>query len=332
MRRGLVLGGGGLIGMAYHAGALKALDEWGAKPETADVVVGTSAGAVIGAYLRSGWSPADFYDYAHGRHRDSTADREEQRQETRRIFTPLWDSGAERVRRSIGSIFSVVSSRGYWPGRVPMSALRRLFPAGLYATDETRERLHSDLPQEWPSEELYLCAAELYTGELVPFGRPGSPPAPLPDAVLASTAIPGVFPPVKIGGRFYVDGGVRTATSLDLAAEAGCDAILCVAPLGYLKEGRLPLHDPFMWAPIVVRSLFARTLAGEVREARARGTDVLVIRPFLEDLRLHGTNSMRHADRAEITESGRVSTLRFLERHAEHPALLPPSARKETAS
>ena len=323
--RGLVLGGGGLVGMGYHAGALKALEEWGVDLGGSDLIVGTSAGAVMASYIASGWTGGDFYEYAHGRHPQSERDEAEQRDQVRSIFTPMWHSRAERVRRGIGSTFAVVSSRGYLAraarGRVPSGALRRAFPAGLYSTEDTRFRLHADLPDEWPREGVYICAADLYTGERVAFGAPGAPPAPFPEAVRASTSIPGVFPPVRIGERQYVDGGVVSATSLDLATDAGCRSIICVAPLGYRKEEAARTTDPRLWSSMLVRSLFARALRREVLAARAAGVDVLVIRPWLADLRAHGTNSMRHFDRASLAESAREGTLRILEENADHPAL-----------
>jgi NTE family protein len=326
MRRGLVLGGGGLVGMAYHAGVLKALDEWGLDVSDADVIVGTSAGSVIGSYLASGWEMGDFYAYAQGEHPDAESDPDEQRREVGRLFTPLSQTRAERVRRSIGSMFAAAASRGYLRpitagGRIPASVLRHAFPSGLYSTTESRIRFSHDLPEEWPRPGLYVCTVDVYTGDRVAFGHPGAPPATLPEAVLASTAIPGVFPPVRIGDRQYVDGGVASATSLDLATDHGCDAILCVAPLGYRNDGVVAVREPKLWAPMLLRSLFARALGREVRQARAKGVQVFVIRPWLTELRSHGTNAMRHFDRATFSEDAHRGTTRLLREFADHPVL-----------
>lgn len=325
MKLGLVLGGGGLVGMGYHAGAIKALEEWGVDASAADVIVGTSAGSVIGSYLAAGWKPADFYAYAQGEHPQSRREERSQRDEVDGIFTPLWSSRNERVRRSIGSFFALASSRGYWrratQGRTPGAPLRHTFPAGMYSTAETKLRLHEDLPDDWPRDGVYICAVDLYTGERVPFGHPDAPQATFPEAVLASVAIPGVFPPVRIGDRQYVDGGAFSATSLDLAANAGCDAIICIAPLGYKSDSLVAARDPKVWGPMVLRGLFARALKREVVAARARGIQVFVVRPWLTDLKSHGTNSMRHFDRAEFTENARSATLRLLEDNADNGAL-----------
>jgi len=337
MKTGLVLGGGGLIGMAYHAGALKALEDAGVDARSSGAMVGTSAGSIMASYLAAGWSASDFYDYAHGKHPRAVARAEDQRNEIRSVFTPLWTTPAERAARSIGSLFAIVSARGYWRratrGWVPTDRMRRTFPAGMYSTTETRLRLEEDLPRAWPRDDLFICVADLYTGERVAFGTRGAPEAPLPAAVLASTAIPGVFPPVKIGGRYFVDGGIVSATSLDLAVAAGCTSIICIAPLGYRNEGGLA--EPRLWLPMAMRSLFARSLRREVTAARARGIDVLVIRPWAQDLAELGTNSMRHFDRARMVEIAYEGVARLLEQEADNPALeaarVTPAARRSTS-
>jgi NTE family protein len=325
MKLGLVLGGGGLVGMGYHAGVIKALDEFGVDVNAADVIVGTSAGSIIGSYLAAGWQPRDFYDYAQGEHPDSRRDKSEQKDEVRRIFIPLWTDPLDRARRTVGSLFTLASSRGYWSrasrGRVPGRAWQKGFPSGLYSTDEARERLHNDLPVEWPRDNLYICTVELYSGRRVAFGHPDAPEAPLPDAVLASTAIPGIFPPVRIGDALYVDGGAYSATSLDLATNEACTSIICIAPLGYKSDGLVTARDPKIWFPMLARALFARALRREVIEARACGIDVLVLRPGTTELKTHGTNAMRYFDRAAFTEDTRVSTLKVLEKETDHPAL-----------
>ena len=320
MKRGLVLGGGGLVGLAYHAGVLKALDDFGIDPSIAEITVGTSAGAVIGAYLGAGWTAGDFYDYAHGRHKFAAHDEHEQRREVRELFDPMWTNRSERIRRSMGSLFTLASARGFWKAGVPPPSLRRAFPSGMYSTKASQSRFARDLPEEWPRDGLYISAVDVYTGARVAFGSEGAPPATLREAVLASTAIPGLFPPVRIGNRHYVDGGIASASSLDLAADAGCETILCVAPLGYARD-ETPLLDAAMLGPVLLRRLFARSLRREVVAARTRGVHVMVIRPWLADLKAHGTNSMRHFDRAAMCELAREGTMKTLEANNGHPAL-----------
>jgi NTE family protein len=322
VKLGLVLGGGGLIGLGFHSGVLRALRDYGVDASKADVIVGTSAGAIVAAYLAAGWPPEDFFEYAHGRHpnaiRDGIGD-----EPADPPFARLGSSPGERFRRRIGSAFAMASARGWWraAGRRPPSVLRRAFPAGLYSSELTRTRFRSDLPGSWPDRQVVLSAAELYTGTRVGFGLPGGPTASFPDAVLASTAIPGIFPPVKIGGRHYVDGGVVSGTSLDLATAAGCDAILCIAPLAYQTDTQISVRNPQMWSPTLVRRPFERTLRREVQSARVAGVQVFVIKPWTSDLLSYGTNSMRRHDRGQLAESARLGTERFLDSLDDHPVV-----------
>lgn len=321
--RGLVLGGGGLVGMAYHAGALKALDERGYDATASEVLVGTSAGSIIAAYLAAGWAATDFYEYAHGRHADVWKDPADASEAQRQMFEPLWGSRRERVQRGIGSLYALASSRGFLKhvgGRVP-GAVRRAFPAGLYSTERSRIRLQEELGTRWPDRKLYVIGVEMHTGARRPFSKEEKEPAPFADAVRASIAIPGVFPPVEIGGRHYVDGGAYSATSLDVAADEGCRSIVCIAPLGYRSEGAVLAPDPRIWPAMVSRSLFARSLRREVVDARGRDIDVLVLRPWIEDLKDLGTNAMRQFDRGAVADVARRSVERQLERHEGHPAL-----------
>lgn len=308
--------------MGYHAGVFKALDEWGIDLAGSDVIVGTSAGSVMASYLASGWTPDDFYEYGHGRHPEA-AKRPEEQDPSTAMFDSLSSNHIDRARRAVGSGFAVIASRGLWrsgvKGRTPHNLLRKAFPSGLFSTDKNLERFREDLPQTWPRDYLYICAADLYTGKRVAFGHPTAPEVPFPEAVLSSTAIPGFFPPVKMNGRQYVDGGIVSATSLDLATDAGCETIICVAPLGYRMDP--DARRRVLTSPLLVRNFFARQLAKEVRAARARGVEALVIRPWTSELESHGTNSMRHFDRSAVIESAKEGTLRLLEKNAEHPAV-----------
>ena len=322
MKLGLVLGGGGIIGLGYHAGVLQALADRDVRVADADVIVGTSAGAIVAAYMTAGWSQSDFFEYSSGRH-PSARTEGGGHVDAGPLSIPLWRSHGERVRRSIGSAFAMAASRGFYKtgGRIPLTPLRRAFPSGLYSTEATKARFHQDLPHDWPRPGIVLCTAELYTGRRVAFGMPEAPPARFPDATLASTAIPGVFPPVRIGSGHYVDGGVVSGTSLDLAVELGCEVILCIAPLGYRRDAPFPVHDPRKWSPVLVRMPFARILRREVLAARRAGVQVLVVRPWISDLAAHGTNSMRPHDRASLAQSARAGTHRLLDEIHDHPVL-----------
>jgi NTE family protein len=317
VKTGLVLGGGGLVGMGYHAGVLKALQEAGLDPAAADVIVGTSAGAIVAAYLASGTTIDELYEDALGRGPADVSAPDAFETEVRALFTPLWSTKAERLRRLGGALFAYLAATGYWArlsgSKVPGRRLRARFPAGLYSISATEKRLRAELPATWPREELYLSAVELYTGRRIALSSANTPPGSFVTAVLASSAIPGVFPPVRLRGRYYVDGGVAGAVALDQAVRRGCTHITLVAPLGWRPEEGVRTLRSDLWKPVLARSLNARTINREVAAARAEGAEVLVLRPWLDELVVHGYNAMAHHDRAAVVEAARRNTATVLE-------------------
>jgi NTE family protein len=295
VKTGLVLGGGGTVGLAYHAGVLRALEQVaGVVANDVDVVVGTSAGSVAGAYVRSGWTTDDLYSVAMGTHPSVDGlSAEELDDRARSIMRPAFGDPFTLLRRAIGSAY--VAGRSFV--RIPGPALRApallqaAFPGGLFANDEGRRRFADELPVAWPSSTLWLCAYDVDRGRRVVLGRPGRAPlASLQQAVLASCAIPGLYPPVRVGPLTLVDGGVWSTTNLDLAAKAGCELIIGVAPMAFDTSG--PLPNPFTQ---LMRRMPARMVVGETNDARERGCDVLLIRPSAAELRLHGGNLMRRS-------------------------------------
>jgi NTE family protein len=298
VKLGLVLGAGGTVGMAYHAGVLRALEvESGIVPNRADLIVGTSAGSVIGAYLRTGWTTEDFWAMALDMDGGP---------EPPDIFSPRFRTPVDIVRRGLGSAFVLGRSITPWPLQVP-EILRRVFPGGMYSMEEGRRRFAEELPEEWPAAPLWLCTVDIVRGRRVVLGRKGAPAVPLPRAVRASCAIPGIFEPVKVGRMTLVDGGARSTTNLDLAVKAGCDLIIGVAPMAFdtgVPPGSLGQ---------LVRRIPARQLSGEMAAARRQGAEVLLFRPSGHELRLHGLNMMRpeglHAV-AQAAFDATVETLR----------------------
>lgn len=323
MKTGVVLGGGGLVGISYHSGVLKALHELGLHPGVADVVVGTSAGALVAAYLGSGWATDAFYEYSHGRR--ETVVPAAKGKDARPLFTPMWKTRPEQLRRAVGGVVALASSAGRWPDaledRFPRARLEELFPYGMYSIDDTRKRLEEDLPAAWPREDLYICAADLHTGRRRAFTKSNADGARFTDAVLASVAIPGFFPPVAIGGHSYVDAGIVSATSLDLAVAAGCEAILCIAPLGYRTDGSVKAREPKVWPPMLTRAVFERLLDRALAEAKAHGVEVLVVKPSLTELKPLGASSMRAHDYGGVADAAFESTLRFMAKHDGHLAV-----------
>jgi NTE family protein len=309
MRFGLVLGAGGVVGMSYHAGVLHALAaEGGLDPGAADLIVGTSAGSVIGTLLRSGWSAEDCWRFALEEHPVITdLDEAERARRKASTFTTRPESNSQRARRAVGSAYVATRSMVKAPlPRVPGFVARR-FPAGVFDNHDLRGQLAEVVPHEWPDDPLWLVAVDVLTGRRVVLRKSGATGATLQQAVLSSCAIPGIFPPVKVGRRVLVDGGAHSSTHLDLAASWGCDVILGVVPMAFD-----PTSAPGAVSQLVRRNA-ARDVSREARFARARGAEVLLVRPCAEELRIHGRDMMRPSDTGAIARAAYECTARLLE-------------------
>lgn len=302
-----MLGAGGTVGLAYHAGVLQALAEDGFDPVDADLIIGTSAGSVIGAYLRSGWTPEDFWQLALGTHPnlaplglvDPGAD-------APAYLTPAFHDPVGLLRRAIGSAYVLGRSALRVPVPVVPKALRTAFPAGFFVMTEGRRRLDAELPAAWPDRLLWLCAVDIVSGRRIVLGSRGAPSLSLASAVLASCAIPGVYPPVKLGRRVLVDGGIHSTSNLDLAVRAGCERIVAVVPMAYD-----PQHRPGCVGQLARRAP-TDALQREVALARRRGIEVLVFTPTPEEVRLHGLHLMRNSGLDQVARAAYAATDRRL--------------------
>jgi NTE family protein len=307
MKLALVLAGGGTVGIAYHTGVLLALrDELGLSADDVDLVVGTSAGSVVGAYLRSGMEPDEVVAQVLGTEHGSGAAADP----LPRVLDWMRGGPGAWARRGLGTAWvagRALSSR--WPVAFPVpappTALRRSFPAGLAAMAQSKERLRRDLGCSWPSRPLWLTTVDLVSGRRVVLGRHPCRLS-LPDAVRASCAIPVLFPPVRMGRRLLVDGGVRSMAHLDLVAEAGVRAVIASLPLSYDPKAPPPRTQA------LVRRPGSRTLAREVAVARQAGASVLLIRPDAEVVRIQGSNMLRVDDLHRVVDVAYRSTRRRL--------------------
>jgi NTE family protein len=311
---GIVLGAGGTVGLAYHAGVLRALERVaGIVPNDASLIVGTSAGSVAGAYIRSGWTTEEYWQVALGTHPSlDDLSAEELDERSRGILAPAFHDPLTFARRMVGSAY--VTSRSFVRVPVPWlkvpGLLQRAFPGGVFDMAEGRRRFAEELPVGWPDRPLWLCTVDIESGRRVVLGRPGkrAPLASLQAAVAASCAIPGVYSPVRIGALTLVDGGIHSTTNLDLAARAKCDLIIGIAPMAYDTGGSLP--SPFNQ---FVRRVPARMLIDEMDEARRGGAEVLLIRPSAAELRIHGSNLMRRGGWDLVAKAAYESAARQLE-------------------
>ncbi|WP_043657124.1 patatin-like phospholipase family protein [Nocardia thailandica] len=206
MGTALVLGGGGITGIAWEIGIVAGLEESGTVLRDADVIIGTSAGSVVGAQLRSGVPTGELYE-KELRPRDSEIP----------------------ARMGLGALLRFVALGLTAPDDV--TAARRVArESAKTRTVDPAERLRvigARLPETaWPERDLRITAVDAETGELAVFDRSG--PATLTEAVNASCAVPFVWPAATVAGRRYVDGGVRSGTNIDLAA--GYERVIVLAP------------------------------------------------------------------------------------------------------
>jgi NTE family protein len=206
-RTALVLGGGGVTGIAWELGILRGLADTGVDLTTADLVVGTSAGSVVGAQVTSGQRLEALYD-GQLRPADHEIGANLSRLLLLRILPAMVLPGSAKKKRA----------------RIGAMALKAHQPGGAQRIEVIRSRIRVD---EWPARELRITAIEAETGELTVFDREAG--ADLVHAVAASCAVPLVWPAVTIGDRHYVDGGVRSTANADLAT--GCDTVVVLAPL-----------------------------------------------------------------------------------------------------
>jgi NTE family protein len=207
--KALVLGGGGITGIGWELGVIAGLAEAGVRLQDADLVVGTSAGSVVGAQLLSGTSVEDLYA---GQLRPATGE----------IAASLGVGGLVRW------ILASLSSRNETKVRARIG--RMALHAKTAATaEERRAVIASRLPShDWPARaRLLVTAVEASTGAFRVFDRDSG--VDLVDAVAASCAVPMVWPPMPIAGHAYVDGGVCSSANADLAASA--DRVVVIAPI-----------------------------------------------------------------------------------------------------
>jgi NTE family protein len=264
MTRALVFGGGGITGIAWSIGLLAGLAADGVDLSAPDLVVGTSAGSVVGAQFANG------------------IDLEQQ------YAAQLAGPGAEQVttfgrRTAVAMAGALVRS---W--RDPVAFRARVGRIAL-AKDtipeaERRAIIASRLTvPTWPATPLRIVAADAVSGELRAFDRDSG--VELADAVTASCAIPGMWPPATVQGRRYVDGGIVSGTNAQLAA--GHDRVLVVAPLG---AGGGPVPS-------------VRTEASALRRG---GSKVLVVMPDKAARAASGRNPSDPSMRGSAARGGRA--------------------------
>ncbi|MFF4170695.1 patatin-like phospholipase family protein [Streptomyces sp. NPDC001744] len=269
-RTALVLGAGGMVGAAWETGVLRGLLDAGLDVTDADLVVGSSAGAVVGARLGAVGLPA-LYERELG---------DEDAEPAARLGVPVLLRYAVAVLRS----------------RTPEEYGRRLGRLALGARTQDgasrRETVARRLGPvtDWPVRPLLVTAVDATTGELVTYDA--SSGVPLVDAVTASCAVPGLRPPVTVGGRRLIDGGIHSTANAHLAA--GYEEVVVVAPDG---RGNKVLPSPDR----------------QGADLAAAGARVEVITPDADSRAALGRNPLGPAHRAAAARAGRAQAARHAE-------------------
>lgn len=319
----LVLGGGGFTGAVYEIGALRALDLLSVNRSVNDfdVYVGTSAGSFVAAMTANGISPEEMMRVLN-----------------RQVPTPFPDvdlgtllslnvrelvtsavtfpfRAAKLTRRLIGQIGQVSALD-------VVLGLAEGMPSGLYSGGGIESYVRSVLDGAGRSDdfrdlehELLLTATDLDTAERVVFGAPGFDDVPISTAVRASTALPMVYQPVRVGDRELVDGGIVSTTNLDLAVEAGARLLVVVNPLvPYVNDIRDPdakrgrISD--MGFPHVGYQTFKLMAHGRLHELKRQweqrypGVDIILIEPDASDELMFRTSVMDYGSRVAIAKHG----------------------------
>ena len=278
MKRALVLGGGGNVGIVWEIAILAALADGAMDTSVADLVIGTSAGSVVGTHLRHGRDPRELLD--------------DQRRDAAR---PLASSGLEPDVATITETFTLWAS---FEDMTP-EACAAVGAKAMSARTMPEERWIEAFAQNdwpgWPAAPLLITAVDCESGAFVAFDAASG--VPIERAVAASCSVPAMFPPVTIDGRRYTDGGVRSGTSADLAAGIAPDIVLIIAPMGSTQRG--------------VSLLAARQIERERAGLEASGASVRVVM-FDEAVKeAAGPNLMDPSRRGAVAEAGFVQGMRL---------------------
>lgn len=263
----LVLGGGGATGVAWEIGLVAGLAEAGIDLTDADLVIGTSAGSVVGAQLATGRPIADLY-------------------------RAQFDGPTGGPPPKIGARFVATLLFGILTTRDSVRYLRRFGKMALSAKTMTEAERRPAIAalvraDEWPARRLLVTAVDAHSGEFVVFDREAG--VGLIDAVGASCAVPSVWPPVTIGARRFMDGGIRSSANADLAA--GAKHVIVIAPV---SAGGGPIPK----------------LTEQVGALRRAGARALVIKPDAEAKAAIGKNVLDPARRAPAAEAGHAQAAR----------------------
>jgi NTE family protein len=287
----LVLGGGGILGEAWLSSVLAGIEQAGGfDGRDCRRLLGTSAGSIVAATLAGGLRPADrlgplvsAVPAAAGVSAARAA-----------LAAPL-ALAAEFGATAAAPLASFTLSQGALPGAVLRRALLGRVPHGTRSHERLMEMM-DELGASFDGQ-LLVAAVDAGRGRRVLFGGPAAPTASVAEAVAASCAIPGVFAPVRIGDRDYVDGGAWSPTNMDALDVRRGERLLCLNPTASLRPTPGTLAGVF--GPL------SRTIAAsEALALRHRGAAVTTVNPNSASVRAMGVNLMDPGPRARVIAAG----------------------------
>jgi NTE family protein len=327
-RVGLALAGGGPLGGIYEVGALLALADSldGIDFNDLDAYVGVSSGSFVAAALANGISPAQMYRLFIDDGIDAALRPE--------LF--LRPALPEFVRRA-SSLPQLLwrATRHYL--RSPLrhrlietfSLLSRAIPTGLFENAAIDRFLHGLFTVPGRTNDfrrlprkLFLVATNLDTGASVVFGARGHDHVPISRAVEASAALPGLFPPVQIGGEYYVDGALNKTLHASVALDHGVELLLCVNPLvpfdasraitgrGHLTVEKLN-HGGL---PLVLSQTFRAIIHSRMRVGMEKynrqypHADIVLFEPDREDADMFFANIFSYSQRKRLCGAAYAKT------------------------
>jgi NTE family protein len=319
---GLALAGGGPFGAIYETGALTALQDSldGLDLNDLDCYVGVSAGSFLAAALANGIAIEEihrrFIDDAGGEGSIAPG----------LFMRPAFGEYLRRAR----SLPPLLARSAWRFATHPMSVsalealaeLGRAIPTGLFDNESIHAQLEREFSQPGRTNDfrelgrrLYLVACDLDSGESVSFGRPGCDDVPISRAVQASAALPGLFPPVEIGGRHFVDGALRKTLHASEALDDGMKLVLCVNPIVPFdaalaaRRGRGPLSNlaegglPMVLSQTFRAVIHSRMMVGLSKyKSQYRGADVVLFQPERDDGEIFFTNLFSYATRRRVCQ------------------------------
>ncbi|QKS29007.1 MAG: putative NTE family protein [Accumulibacter sp.] len=344
---GLALAGGGPVGGIYEVGAMAALAEAldGVDFTAFGIYVGVSSGAFISAAVANGLGPDKLARMLVENDADEVFDPE-------MLLRPAF---GEYVRRALAvPVLFWSSLRQYlsdpWHLRLieAFQSLSHAIPAGVFNSagiDQLLRRLFSsggrtnDFRQL--KHRLFIVATDLDTGESVAFGSPAYADVPISVAVQASAALPGLFPPVRIGDRYFVDGALIKTLHASVALQAGAELLICINPLVPFDSrlaAQRPLHGNLPHAPehlvdgglpVVLSQTFRAIIHSRMRTGMDRyrhefkGRDVVLFEPTRDDADMFFTNVFSYRGRSRLCEHAyqRTRSDLYRRRHELRPIL-----------